>query len=363
MRSGPKIAALATAVPEFRVTQKEAANYLLKHFPDELGRRGRLLLKRVFDHPSIETRHFAIEDAKSFFREDPDARIARFTERALELSCRALEAAMDGCGLSARELKGLVLNTCTGYICPGLSTYMIERLGLKRDIKAFDLVGAGCAGALPNIELAGMIVNDNPGGAVACVSVEICSATFEMRGEMGGEAGDDPSLIVSNALFSDGAAAAILWDRPHGMEVVSSSMRFAPELREAIRYVHRGGRLVNQLSMDLPRILREPVKASVLDTLAGVSLGVEDIDHWAIHAGGEKIIGAIMEAIGLPVGKTIAARKVLKEHGNMSSPTVWFVLDELLRQGFTAGEYCAMVSFGAGLSAHCALLLNRGMIF
>ena len=354
MRPGPKIAALAVSVPEFRVSQKEAADYLLEAFHDELGRRGRLLLKRVFDHPSIGTRHFAIEEAGSFFLEDQNARIARFTEKALELSCRALEGAMDRCGISARELKGLVLNTCTGYICPGLSTYIIERLGLSRDIKAFDLVGAGCAGALPNIELAGMLVNNNPGSAVACVSVEICSATFEI--------GDDPSLIVSNALFSDGAAAAIFWDRPQGLEAVSGSMRFAPEFREAIRYVHREGRLVNQLSMELPDIIGEPVRTSVLDALAGASLSKEDVEHWAVHAGGEKIIDAIMGALGLPADKTAEARKVLKEHGNMSSPTVWFVLDEILRGGFAEGEYCAMVSFGAGLSAHCALLLNRGGI-
>ncbi len=351
----PKIAAIGLAVPEFRVTQKEAAEYLLGRFSGELGRKGRFLLKRILGHPSIETRHFAIKDPASFFREDPDSRIARFTEKALELSCRALEEAMERCGLAARDLKGLVLNTCTGYICPGLSTYIIERLGLSRDIKAFDLVGAGCAGALPNIELAGMCVKENPGGAVACVSVEICSATFE--------AGDDPSLILSNALFSDGAAAAIVWDRPEGLEVVKSSMRFAPEFREAIRYVHRDGRLANQLSMELPELVGGPVRTSVLDALAGASLGVGDINHWAIHAGGEKIIDAIRDALGLPGEKTAPARKVLRGHGNMSSPTVWFVLDEIIRSGFETGEHCAMVSFGAGLSAHCALLLNRGGIF
>ncbi len=356
MNSRPRIAALATAAPEFKVTQKEAADYILEKFPDELGRKGRFMLKRVFGHPSIGSRHFAISDPAAFFLEGPDARISRFTEKALELSCRALREAMDRCGLAANELKGLVLNTCTGYICPGLSTYMIERLDLPRDIKAFDLVGAGCAGAIPNIGLAGMMVRENPGGAVACVSVEICSATFEV--------GDSPGLIVSNALFSDGAAAAILWDRPDGLEAVSVSMRFAPEFREAIRYAHRGGRLENQLSMDLPEIIGGPVRASVLDALALASLETKDVAHWAIHAGGEKIIDAIRDALGLPEEKTGPARKVLKEHGNMSSPTVWFVLEEILKGGlFAAGQYCAMVSFGAGLSAHCAIFSNRGGIF
>lgn len=352
MKGRPKIAALALAAPEFRVTQKEAADHLLGRFSDELGRRGRFLLKRVLEHPSIAQRHFAFNEPRDLFEENPDARISRFTEKALELSCRALKEAMEKCGVEAGDLKGLVLNTCTGYVCPGLSTYIIERLGLARNIKAFDLVGAGCAGALPNIETAGMIVNGNPGGTVACVSVEICSATFEM--------GDDPSLILSNALFSDGAAAAIIWDRPAGLEVLSSSMRFAPEFREAIRYVHREGRLANQLSMELPDLIGGPVKESVLEALAGASLEIDDIDHWAIHAGGEKIIDAIRDALGLPEEKTSPARKVLKEHGNMSSPTVWFVLDEIIKTGVKTGQHCAMVSFGAGLSAHCAVLLNRG---
>ncbi len=355
MRPRPRIAALATAVPEFRVTQKEAADHILERFSDELGRKGRFMLKRVFSHPSIGTRHFAISSPEAFFLEGPDARIFRFTERALELSCQCLQEAMDRCGLAANELKGLVLNTCTGYVCPGLSTYMIDRLGLPGDIKAFDLVGAGCAGAIPNMELAGLMVGENPGWAVASVSVEICSATFEV--------GSSPSLIVSNALFSDGAAAAILWDRPGGLEAVTGSMRFAPEFREAIRYVHRGGRLINQLSMDLPEIVGGPVRASVHDALARASLETTDVDHWAIHAGGEKIIDAIRDALGLPEEKTGPARKILKEHGNMSSPTVWFVLEEILKERhFAAGQYCAMVSFGAGLSAHCAILANRGGI-
>lgn len=351
VNKAPKIAAIATAIPEFRPTQKEAAAYLLERFSEQLGRKGRLILKRIFDHPSINTRHFAISDPASFFDESPDTRIARFTEKALELSCRALKNAMDKCGVNAGELKGIIVNTCTGYICPGLSTYMIERLGLSRDLKAFDLVGAGCAGALPNLELAAMVLNANPGGVVASVSVEICSATFEVE--------DDLGLILSNALFSDGAAAAIIWGRPSGLEVVSNATRFAPELRESIRFIHKDGRLRNQISMELPNLVGAPVREAILDALAGGGIGVAGVNHWAIHAGGEKIIDAIRDALNIPEEKTGPARKVLREHGNMSSPTVWFVLDEIINDGIETGDYCVMTSFGAGLSAHSALLIQR----
>ncbi len=358
IKNAPKIAAVATAIPEFRPTQDEAAGYILDRFSAQLGRKGRLALKRIFGHPSIRTRHFAIDDPASFFNEGPDARIARFTEKALELSCRALEAVLAKAGINAGELDALIVNTCTGYICPGLSTYLIERLGMPRGIKAFDLVGAGCSGALPNMEMAAMVINSNPGGIAACVSVEICSATFEMGGA------DDYGLIISNALFSDGAAAAVIWGRPQGLEVVSSKARYVPELRESIRFVHKNGRLTNQISMGLPGLVGQHVKGVVMDAIAasdigGNGSGIGGIGHWAIHAGGEKIIDAVRDALGIPEEKTGPARKILSEHGNMSSATVWFVLEKIINSGVQAGQYCVMASFGAGLSAHCAILRQR----
>jgi predicted naringenin-chalcone synthase len=302
-------------------------------------------------HPSIKRRNFAVDNVESLVDEDLDARITRFTSWSLELSAQAVTKALAQAGLDTGDVDGLVVNTCTGYICPGISTYLIEKLGLSRSVRVYDLVGSGCGGAIPNLEIAQSLLARNGNGVVVSVSVEICSATFQME--------DDLSLLLSNTLFGDGAAAAVLWTRPVGYELVASASRYVPEQRDAIRYVHKHGQLYNQLSLRLPDLVGKAAAQVVADVLEPQSLKPADIRHWALHSGGEKIINAVRDEVGLSEEQVRATRTVLAKHGNMSSPTVWFVLREIEKQGIAPGEWCIMVAFGAGLSAHAFLLRKR----
>ncbi|MEJ2696112.1 MAG: hypothetical protein P8013_05650 [Candidatus Sulfobium sp.] len=310
------IASVAVATPSFSADQAEVEKHLLDRYSDRLSSRSRSLMHSLLTHPAIRKRYFAIEDPQDFLSEDPDARIWRFARWAVDLSAEAVQKALSRAGLSTEDISGLVVNTCTGYICPGISTYLIEKLGFARNIRVYDLVGSGCGGAIPNLEVAGALARGAGGKAVVSVSVEICTATFQM--------GDDLSLLVSNALFGDGAAAAVLWDRPEGLELIASSSCYVPEDRDAIRYVHRNGQLYNQLSTKLPHLVKKAVAQVVRDLLQPRSLTVENIRHWALHTGGEKII--------------------------------WFVFDNILASGVEKGNFCIMVAFGAGLSAHAFLL-------
>jgi predicted naringenin-chalcone synthase len=224
----------------------------------------------------------------------------------------------------------------------------MERLGLSRSIRVYDLVGSGCGGAIPNLQVAESLLKTNGGGVVVSVAVEICSSVFRM--------GNDLSLILSNALFSDGAAAAVLMTKPSGFELVASAGRYVPEQRDAIRFVHKEGQLHNQLSLRLPELVKKCAAEVVDDLMSAHGLKTDDIKHWAFHTGGEKIINAVRDEIGVPEERLRATREVLAQYGNMSSPTVWFVLKELLQNGISAGEWCIMVAFGAGLSAHACLL-------
>jgi predicted naringenin-chalcone synthase len=280
--------------------------------------------------------------------ESPDQQIARFTKKSIDLSRQAVTKALDQAGVSVKEVTGLVVNTCTGYICPGISTYLMERLGLSRSIRVYDLVGSGCGGAIPNLQVAESLIKTNGGGVVVSVAVEICSSVFRM--------GNDLNLILSNALFGDGAAAAVLVAKPAGLELVASAGRYMPEQRDAIRFVHKEGQLHNQLSLRLPELVKKCATEVVADLLSSQGLKTDDIKHWAFHTGGEKIINAMRDEIGIPEERLRATREVLAQYGNMSSPTVWFVLDEILQNGISAGEWCVMVAFGAGLSAHACLL-------
>ncbi|MFZ5997725.1 MAG: type III polyketide synthase [Nitrospirota bacterium] len=345
------IAAVETAVPEYTATQEQARDFLINHYGSRLSPRSRSIVHKLFSHPGIRKRHFAFDAPDCLINEDPDQRIRRFTNKAVELSSRAIMHALSRAGISPAEVNGLIVNTCTGYICPGISTYLIELLNLPRTVQAYDLVGSGCGGALPNLRVAESLLKGEASGVVVSASVEICSATFQME--------DDLSLIVSNALFADGAAAAVLWNRPEGFELVASASYYVPEHRDDIRYVHRNGQLFNQISSTLSHAVKKAAARVVDDLLKPRGLSIGNIRHWALHNGGEKIIAAIKSEIGLSEEQLRATRAILAGYGNMSSPTVWFVLRNIIENGIEPGEWCVMLAFGAGLSAHGYLLRKK----
>ncbi len=342
------IASIAVATPSYTINQAQVEAFLMKHYANKLGPKSLAVMHKVFSHPSIQQRCFAIETTETLVNENPDSRIERFTHWAVELSAEAINNALDQVGLSVDNVSGLVVNTCTGYICPGISTYLIEKLGLSNQIRAYDLVGGGCGGAVPNLQISESILKETVNGVILSVSVEICSATFQMA--------DDLSLIVSNGIFADGAAASVLWNQPDGLALVASSNLYATEYRDNIRYVYKNGQLHNQLSVYLPQLVGQAVAKVVMDLLEKKGLRVEDVKHWAFHPGGDKVIAAIKDKIGLPEEKLLPTRKVLANYGNMSSPTVWFVLREILDKGITPGDWCIMVVFGAGFSVQAYLL-------
>jgi predicted naringenin-chalcone synthase len=339
----------ALAVPACVMSQAEVLAFLEEHYAAMLAPRHRAYLKRLLTNPGIRTRYFALPTPETLLGETQDQRIGRFAENAVALAGRAVEGALARAGVRGQEVAALVVNTCTGYLCPGLSSYLIEKLELGEQVRAFDLVGSGCGGALPNLQLASALAREG-GGPVVSVAVEICSATFQM--------GDEPGLLLSNALFGDGAAATVVDRRPAGWQLVAAGSRQLPRLREAIRYIHRNGQLTNQLSPELPALIGEAVPPLVEDLLREQGLSRAAIRHWALHTGGARILDLLRDRFELSEAQLHPARAVLAEYGNLSSPTVLFVLDAITGNGVESGDLCLMLAFGAGFSAH-ALLLRK----
>ena len=348
MEGKAHIASIAVATPPYTVNQAQASAFLVKHYSDKLSHKNLAILRKIFTHPSVLHRHLAVDDLECLVNEHPDSRIARYTHWAVNLSSQAIVKALTQIGLTIDDVSGLVVNTCTGYICPGISTYLIEKLGISDKVRAHDLVGSGCGGAVPNLQICEDMLKGSGEGVVVSVSVEICSATFQMA--------NDLSLIISNAIFADGAAASVLWRRPEGLALVASASRYDPKSRDDIRYIYKNGQLHNQLSVSLPELASETVATVVTDLLKPRGLRIEDIKHWAFHPGGEKVINTVRDEIGLSEEQLQVTRNILARYGNMSSPTVWFVLREILDKGIMPGDWCLMVAFGAGLCAHAFLL-------
>src|SRR3989339_824389 len=342
------LASVSTVVPSFSATQQETEIFTEKNYRGKIGERGFNIMHKVLNHPSIQKRHYSVDNFEVFLNEDADNKIKRFTDSAVELSSKAIKESLLKAEISTKEVTALVVNTCTGYICPGISTYLIEKLDLNKNIQSYDLVGSGCGGAIPNIKICEALAGESTDNIVLSVSVEICSSVLQMT--------NDPSQLVSNCIFGDGASASVLWNRPLGLKLVGIESLYIPEYREDIRFIHKDGQLHNKLSSRLP-VLTGKAASKLIDNLLRKSvLKKEDIKHWAFHPGGENVINAVKKEVGLNEEQLSRTRSVLSKYGNMSSPTVMFVLNEILNKGVNVNDWLIAVSFGAGFSAHAYLL-------
>lgn len=350
-RTDVRIAAVATANPPVRIEQNRAMELVRQHYGDVLSERSIDVLDKILAHPSILARHLSFDtefEVVTLKNEDPDVRMDRFTRWSTELSLWAAHGALKKAGLGTSDVTSLIVNTCTGYICPGVSTYLHEAMKMDGAVRVFDAVGSGCGGALPNLDLGVNALHADPKGIVLSVAVEVCSATYQMDNDM--------SLLVSNAIFGDGAAAVVLWTRPEGVRIVDSVGRVDTSFREDVRYVYKQGRLNNRLSVALPRLVGNVVPPVIDSLLQRNGLDRGDIRHWAIHPGGEKMVVALQEALSLSDEKMAPTRRVLESYGNMSSPTVLFILKDILDAGVEPGDRIVMVAYGAGMSAYACLL-------
>jgi alkylresorcinol/alkylpyrone synthase len=343
---------IGTAVPARRYSQQECWQ-ALRERPEyrRLGAPARALLERVLtSEQGVRTRHLALAHLGEAFDLDPDALQARFLANAPELAARAARTAMERAAVAAHEVDALIVSTCTGYLCPGVSGYAAERLGLRSDALLLDLVGQGCGAALPNLRTAEALVASRRCARVLCVSVEVCSAALYID--------NDPGVLVSACLFGDGAAAAVVSSKPGGarpVEWIDAVSRHDPGAREALRMESRGGLLRNILSREVPQLAAERAGALLAETLAHHRLRQADIATWIWHAGGRTVLERLRALTGLEERHTRRSAEILERFGNLSSPFVLFVLEAALAERASAGWWW-MSSFGAGFSCHGALL-------
>src|SRR6185503_8381177 len=202
------IIGLGTATPPHRHQQRECWEALQVAEPfSSLSNRSKAILKKVLlGDNGIATRHLALDPLSEAFDLSPDALHARFAKHAPALAAQAAANALRDAGLEPERIDAVIISTCTGYLCPGLSSYLSERLGLRADVLALDLVGQGCGAALPNWRTAEALVAGARCENVLSVCVEVCSAAFFLD--------NDPGVLISACLFGDGAGAAILSNTP-----------------------------------------------------------------------------------------------------------------------------------------------------
>lgn len=348
-----EIVGLGTAQPPFVLAQSDALAHGLRLL--DLSEPAMDLFARVMSADGIDTRHIGVDEVSDLLETDHDRKLARFETWGVRLSAQALSKALESARLAPDGVDFLAVTTCTGYLCPGLSAYVAEACALRDSVRRVDIVGMGCGAALPALEQATAFLAAHPDGVAAVISTEICSAAMLI-----GEAAD---LIVSNAIFGDGSAAAVLrrasgnGDGGCRPKILGFRSLLVPAWRDRLRFRTEGGHLRNVLAREVPVLAGEACRTLICQLLADHDLASDDIEHWVVHAGGKAVLDMLAKKLRLPAEKVASARTVLRESGNMSSPTVLFVLAEEHRQRPPRpGERGVITSFGAGFAAHAALV-------
>lgn len=304
-----------------------------------------LLEKILLGQNGIATRHFATNQIEALFSRDAEALNQSFEAEAPRLAEAALQKALVKAGIVAGELDALFICTCSGYLCPGVSSYVAEHMELSPHTYLQDIVGLGCGAAIPTLRSAQGFLNTHPEATVACIAVEICSAAFYLD--------DDPGVLISASLFGDAASASIWSGRSsnESYRMEHFDTLHIPESRESLRFTNRGGKLRNQLHRSVPTLAARAVK-----TLRARSK-LPESPRIAAHVGGRDVLLALESALDCP--RLDASWEALAQYGNTSSPSVLIALEKILEDTSKA-EPIWLTSFGAGFAAHACQLTRSG---
>jgi predicted naringenin-chalcone synthase len=309
-------------------------------------RRRVALFDRMADRSGITHRYSFLKplggsavDAEGFYRlgdfPDTAARMRKFEACAPGLAVEAVEKLLDREDRS--RITHVIVTSCTGFSAPGLDLALVERCGLPPSVERTMVGFMGCYAAINALKLARHIVRSEPGARVLAVNLELCTLHLHETADM--------EEILSFLLFADGCAAALISADPKGVAMESFHAALVPDTGELIRWHIRQQGFDMVLSGAVPGAIRTALAGS-RDAILG---GANNVELWAVHPGGRTVLDAVEQAFALPPAALGASRSVLNDYGNMSSGTVMFVLDNIMRGG-GEGRGCAM-SFGPGLVA------------
>ncbi len=336
----PRIVALATANPKTEFSQEELL--ALSPYTDD-RRRG------FFLNSGIERRYLYLDKASFRPYETTDDLSARYRKGSIEIGCEAIQRALDQAGCSGREIDFIATTTCTGRLCPSLDAHFVREFRMQEGVQRVHVGDMGCASAMIALEQAYNHLMAFPDHRALIVSVEICSSTYFLD--------DSLETAVANAIFADGAAAALLASDGTGIEVAGHMSLVRPEYLELMGFTYPNGRPRILLSKEIRGIGSSMIRTLAEAMLARHHLKQQEIRFWVLHSAGRGVLERAQRAMGLGDGDLEFSRKVLREFGNMSSATALFVLNEVVNSGQASpGDLGLMIALGPGFCAEGALL-------
>jgi len=347
----PAVLSVATATPPQRYSQEEI--YALACRYSEFYRSPRI--RQIFMNSDIDFRHLYFDLQAFAGIESTDELHARYRKGAVEIGIEAIDRCLENARLSPRDVDFVVGVSCTGYLCPGLSSLYIKELGFRNNVQRADLLGMGCAGAMPGLQRAYDFVRAYPEKKALVVAVEICSACYYVD--------DSLETVVGNAICGDGAAAVVVGmsEDDRYPKIVGFETHLEPSYIHTVGFEQKEGKLRIILSKDIRDVAGKLARILIDALLSTHHLTTRDITHWILHSGGRKVIDGVQREMRLTDEQVQASKSVLKNFGNMSSPTVLFVLAETLSGNNStpapkAGDTGVMLAMGPGLAIEGALL-------
>jgi alkylresorcinol/alkylpyrone synthase len=347
MRNTVNLAALATAVPRYRLDQESACL-----FAEALFGADSKQVSSIFTNSGIRHRYAPVPI--DWFKQPHDwsERNRLYLTASVELLERVAGAVLDASNTPLDEVGAIVAVSTTGIATPSLDALLIERIGLPRKVQRLPIFGLGCAGGALGLARAATLAAMMPDKAVLLLVVELCTLSFRPNDRSKGN-------IVASALFGDGAAAALLRCNAPGPAIDAAGEHLWRDSLDIMGWEVASDGLKAIFSRDIPRLITSDLSAAVRDFLDGHGLIPADIDRFVCHPGGPKVIAACEVAFGLAPGTLAEERAVLRDFGNMSAASVLFVLERVLARDRSSGHgwhRALLTALGPGFSAGFVLL-------
>lgn len=355
----PKIASVSTYTPPYTLDQTNIEQLTKELFKDKIAQLDRLL--KVFENGEIKQRHFCVP--LDWHREEHsfEERNNLYIELAVDYSVKVIESCLSNTdylneALSPSDIDAIIFVSTTGIATPSIDARVMNKLPFSDRIKRMPIWGLGCAGGASGISRAFDYCLAHPAEKVLVVCVELCSLTFQQNNF-------SKSNLVGASLFADGVSCVLVCGDEAGIHhskpvpsIINTASKWMPDSEDVMGWDIKNDGLHVIFSRDIPSIISKWLGPFMNEFLAEQTLKKEQIDYLIAHPGGKKVLSAYEETLNMNEMHTAISREILQNHGNMSSPTVHYVLDQFMKTHAKPQAYGLLLALGPGFSGEAVLL-------
>lgn len=352
-----KICAVGLGKPTYKISQNETMEFAKRLFSSSFPDIHRLL--RVFENGEITSRYFVKDldwyEQEHSFAEKNDA----FIDESVELGKKAINDCLEQLeGIDYFDIDAIFMICTTGMATPSIEARIMNQLPLREDIKRIPIWGLGCAGGAAGLSRAYDYCLAHPKDKVIVLSIELCSLTFQKNDH-------SKSNLIGTSLFADGAACTLVVGNDCELlknisfplpTIIDTKSNLMKNSMDVMGWNIKNDGLHVVFSKDIPSIVESWLKPKIATFIQKYGLKLTDISQFIAHPGGKKVISAYEKSLNFPSSITEASREVLRQFGNMSSPTIHYVLKSIMEKNIQSGEWGLALALGPGFSSEQLLM-------